>query len=117
VPGEHRVRVGRAGEVSFAGGVVGVGGSEPTTEDRIAALEREVASLAADRDKARERLRRLEQETSDAVTEAHNAATRLDRDLRRFIHDMLEGGIGMRVWGTALFAVGVVLGVLGNVAC
>jgi len=93
-----------------------VGGKQPSTEERLERLERQVVEL---RGEIKSGLRRVESRlTGDlegAVSQARDLAELRDTDLRRFLAAQLDAGIGRRWFGALLFATGLLAQTAANV--
>jgi hypothetical protein len=108
--------VGKALEVSSAIKAHATGGREPTTEERVAHLEQEVAELRhhVDESLGRER-REREERVAETLSQAEDRSIELDRRTRHNLRDVLVGNVRLRVTGLVLFMVGVALQTVGNI--
>jgi hypothetical protein len=92
-------------------------GERPPLEERIDALEREVADQHTDYLARIDALQgQLREEAFERIRKAMLEAEERERRLREFVADQLDSGIGRRIGGTALFVVGVFLSAGANLA-
>lgn len=87
------------------------GGRELTVEERLAVVEKSLTAIDRQVDARSSALR---DEIQNAVDDARQHARHQDRELRKFLHAMLTGSLARQRRGVALFAFGVILGVMGN---
>jgi hypothetical protein len=104
----HERDIARAGTV--------IGGKPPSIDERVTRLEGQVSAL---REEMEDRIHRITEtvrtDLADLVSGTAADAERRDTQLRQFLADQLDAGIGRRVLGAGLFGLGLLLQTAANV--
>lgn len=92
-----------------------VEGQQSPLQQRVEWLERQAADMRAEYLQKIDTLRsEVREEAFERIRAAMDEAEQRERGLREFISDQLDAGVGRRVGGTVLFALGVVLSAAVN---
>jgi energy-coupling factor transporter ATP-binding protein EcfA2 len=110
-----KVRASSARAYARAGAVMVSGGREPTTPERVEALESTVAALRQEMDdRLFEARKASDAQIDQALAQAYAADKEIDGELRAGLADVLAGDVRGRVAGVVLLVLGIVLSVAGN---
>jgi hypothetical protein len=89
---------------------------EVPIEERVERLENELERARVGLTTAIDQLRDASQDQANkAFFDAYANVMEADQQLRAFLQHQLRGGLGMRAWGVAFLALGIILGVAGNI--
>lgn len=123
---DQLVQISPALEHSRAlGAIVVVGGQqpepeEPSLDERVSTLEREVAKVTRDLEAFEERETQAHRELTDRaaalVGEARRETFDVGQDARTFAANVAAGNLRRRVLGVGLFIAGLLLQTAGNLA-
>jgi hypothetical protein len=104
----HERGIARAGTV--------IGGRQPSIDERVTRLEQQLRGLREEMEYRVDRITEtVRADLADLVAGSAADAEGRDRQLRQFLADQLDAGIGRRVLGAVLFGVGLLLQTVANV--